>query len=95
MRRLAAAAEILAKRFGVEMSKGYTYRSGNTADKESASPSVIVYSRENKLLADTRSRMGASEDGAGQSRACVLPASRSKARKAAIAFLKLADTRRR
>lgn len=42
-----AAAEILAKRFGVEMSKGFTYDAANSAEGE---PSFIIYSRENKLL---------------------------------------------
>src|SRR5260370_18621584 len=41
------AAENLAKRFGVEMSKGFTYDVENSV---SGNPSLIVYSRENKLL---------------------------------------------
>jgi hypothetical protein len=43
------AAENLAKRFGVEMSKGFTYDVENSV---SGNPSLIVYSRENKLLLD-------------------------------------------
>ena len=41
------AAENLAKRFGVEMSKGFTYDVENSVN---GNPSLIVYSRENKLL---------------------------------------------
>jgi hypothetical protein len=41
------AAEILAKRFGVEMSKGFTYDESNSAE---GNPSFIIFSRENKLL---------------------------------------------
>ena len=41
------AAENLAKRFGVEMSKGFTYDESNSLEGE---PSWIIYSRENKLL---------------------------------------------
>src|SRR5262245_38725846 len=41
------AAETLAKRFGVEMSKGFTLDEANSAD---GNPSLIIYSRENKLL---------------------------------------------
>jgi hypothetical protein len=41
------AAETLAKQFGVEMSKGFTYDEANSAEGE---PSFIIYSRENKLL---------------------------------------------
>ena len=41
------AAEILAKRFGVEMSKGFTYDESNSLE---GNPSWIIYSRENKLL---------------------------------------------
>lgn len=41
------AAENLAKRFDVEMSKGFTYDEANSAEDN---PSFIIYSRENKLL---------------------------------------------
>lgn len=41
------AASNLAKRFEVEMSKGFTYDEANSADGH---PSFIIYSRENKLL---------------------------------------------
>ena len=41
------AAADLAKRFDVEMSKGFTYDEANSAE---GNPSFIIYSRENKLL---------------------------------------------
>jgi hypothetical protein len=45
-----AAAEIMARRFGVEMSKGTTLdRKNHVPD---GSPSTLIYTRENKLLAD-------------------------------------------
>ncbi len=52
------AAEILAKRFGVEMSKGYTF------DKEHSRevPSHLVFSRENKLLLDHPITQGRNPD---------------------------------
>jgi hypothetical protein len=43
------AAETLGKRFGVEMSKGFTLDEANSAE---GNPSLIIYSRENKLLLD-------------------------------------------
>lgn len=43
------AAESLGKRFGVEMSKGFTLDEANSAE---GNPSLIIYSRENKLLLD-------------------------------------------
>jgi hypothetical protein len=45
-----SAAEILAKRFEVDMSKGSTV--DPVAEKESKNPGWIVYSRENNLLVD-------------------------------------------
>lgn len=42
-----AAATNLAKRFEVDMSKGFTYDEANSAEDN---PSFIIYSRENKLL---------------------------------------------
>jgi hypothetical protein len=41
------AATNLAKRFDVDMSKGFTYDDANSAE---GNPSFIIYSRENKLL---------------------------------------------
>jgi hypothetical protein len=45
-----AAAEILAKRFDVDMSKGFTM--DPVSEKELKNPGWIVYSRENNLLVD-------------------------------------------
>src|SRR5215207_902585 len=42
------AAATLASRFGVDMSKGYTYDGENSV---AGSPSQLIFSRENKLLA--------------------------------------------
>ena len=46
-----SAAEILAKRFDVDMSKGFTLDPANS-EKGSKNPGWMVYSRENHLLAD-------------------------------------------
>src|SRR2546428_2194216 len=46
-----SAAEILAKRFDVDMSKGFTRDPANS-EKESKNSGWIVYSRENHLLAE-------------------------------------------
>ena len=42
------AAAALASRFGVEMSKGYTFDAANSM---AGNPTVLIFSRENKLLA--------------------------------------------
>src|SRR6185369_4643975 len=44
-----AAAQILAKRFDVEMSKGYVFDAEHSAP---ANPTLLIFSRENKLLVD-------------------------------------------
>src|SRR6185503_19297547 len=46
-----AAAETLGKRFGVDMSKGYTGDPQNY-DKESGNEGLIIYTRESGRLAD-------------------------------------------
>jgi hypothetical protein len=43
------AAESLAKRFGVEMNKGFTLDEANSAE---GNPSLLIFSRENHLLLD-------------------------------------------
>lgn len=45
------AAANLGKRFGVDMSKGYTFDEANQV-KDLDSPTILLYSRENKLLLD-------------------------------------------
>jgi hypothetical protein len=52
------AAATLASSFGVEMSKGYTFDPKNCAD---GSPTQLVFSRENKLLANHPITEGRSE----------------------------------
>jgi hypothetical protein len=44
-----AATQVLAKRFDVEMSKGYVF---DPEHSEADNPSLLVFSRENKLLLD-------------------------------------------
>ena len=55
-----AAAEILAKRFNVEMSKGFTLDPSHTVE-EQHNPGFIVYSRGNSLLLDHPITQGRSE----------------------------------
>lgn len=50
-RPFGVAADPLARRFGVDMSKGYTWDDENSP-KEFNNPGVIVYTRENGLLID-------------------------------------------
>lgn len=54
------AAENLGKRFGVEMSKGYTLDPANSLEKQNTS--LLVFSRENKLLLDHPITRGRSEE---------------------------------
>ena len=86
----AAAAEILAKRLGVDMSKGDTADPAN-ADKEFNSPEVIVYSRENHLLAEGALTNGRS-DAERVNRVLVFNGQSLKGPAGCAAFLKLADT---
>jgi hypothetical protein len=46
------AAEALGKRFGVEMSKGYTLDPENYVKESGGGPSALLFSRENKRLLD-------------------------------------------
>ena len=52
------AAENMAKPFGVEMSKGFTFDPDHSQD---GSPSILTYSRENKLLLDHAITQGRNE----------------------------------
>ena len=54
------AAENLGKRFDVSMSKGYTLDPANSLEKQSTS--LLVFSRENKLLLDHAITKGRSEE---------------------------------
>jgi hypothetical protein len=53
------AASVLSKRFGVEMSMGYTFDPKNSV---AGSPSDLIFSRENKLLANHPIADGRNED---------------------------------
>ena len=82
------AAAALGNRFGVDMSKGFTYDPANSAPN---SPSLLIFSRENKLLAthpitegrDQNERLNTVQSFTGQS---------LKGPDDSIAILKLADT---
>lgn len=86
----ASAAEVLAARLGVDMSKGDTADPAN-ADKESNSPYVLVYSRENRLLASHSITNGRS-DAERVNRVLVFAGQSLKGPQGSDAFLKLADT---
>ena len=85
-----SATELLAKRLGVDMSKGDTADPAN-ADKEFNSPEVIVYSRENHLLAENALTNGRS-DAERVNRVLVFSGQSLKGPAGSDAFLKLADT---
>jgi hypothetical protein len=85
-----SAAEILATRLGIEMSKGETIDPANT-DKEFGSPGVLVYSRENHLLADSSITNGRS-DTERVNRVIVFAGQSLKGPSGSEAFLKLAET---
>jgi hypothetical protein len=86
----SAAAEILARRLEVDMSKGYTTDPAN-ADKELDNPSVIVFSRENHLLAEHAITNGRN-DAERVKRILVFTGQSLKGPAGSDAFLKLADT---
>lgn len=85
-----SATEILAKKLGVDMGKGYTTDPAN-ADKELNNPSLIVYSRENHLLAEQTITNGRS-DAERVNRVIVFTGQSLKGPEGSNAFLKLADT---
>jgi len=84
------AAENLAKRFGVEMSKGFTFDTENSS-KDLGNPSLLVFSNENKLLLDhpiSRGRNGAEKIN----RVFTFTGQSLKGPEGSAAFLKLSDT---
>jgi len=84
------AADNLAKRFGVEMSKGYTTDSANS-DKESGNPGFLVFTRESGLLADHPITQG--RDSTERiNRVITFTGQSLKGPEGSAAFLKLADT---
>ena len=86
----ASAAEILAKRLGIDMSKGETLDPAN-ADKDLKTPSIIVYSRENRLLAEHAITNGRS-DVERINRVITFSGQSLKGPEGSDAFLKLAET---
>jgi hypothetical protein len=85
-----AAAEILATRLGIDLSKGYTVDPANAAREEN-NASVIVYSRENHLLAEHAISSGRNE-GERVNRVIVFTGQSLKGPEGSDAFLKLADS---
>lgn len=85
-----SAAEILAKKLGVEMSKGHTTDHANS-DKESNDPLVMVYSRENHLLLAHPITNGRN-DAERADRVMIFNGQSLKGPEGSEVFLKLADT---
>jgi len=85
-----SAAEILAKRFDVNMSKGFTLDPANS-EKESKNSGWIVYSRQNHLLADYPITQGRN-DSERVSRVMTFVGQSLKGPEGSEALLKLADT---
>ncbi|HEX8129218.1 MAG TPA: DUF4350 domain-containing protein [Pyrinomonadaceae bacterium] len=87
---MGAAAEKLAQKFGVGMSKAFTLDTANTPPEDN-NPGFIIYARENKSLGDhaiTRGR-DASER---VSRIITFTGQSLKGPEGSVAFMKLADT---
>lgn len=85
-----SAAEILAKRLGVDMSKAVTVDSANS-DKDSNDPGFIVYSRENHLLADHPITNGRNESE-HVNRVIAFAGQSLRGPEGSEPFMKLADT---
>jgi hypothetical protein len=85
-----SAAENLAKRFNVDMSKGSTRDPANH-DKESDNQTWLVYSRDNKLLLDHSITAGRN-DQEKISRVIAFNGQSLKGPDGSTVFLKLADT---
>ena len=85
-----SAAEVLAKRLGVDMSKAFTMDSADS-DQESNNPGFIVYSRENHLLADHPITNGRNESER-VNRVIAFAGQSLKGPEGSEAFMKLADT---
>ena len=85
-----SAAQNLAKRFEVDMSKGLTRDPAN-CEKDSGIETFIVYSRENKLLPDHPITQGRS-DAEKVSRVIAFSGQSLKGPDGSAVFLKLADS---
>jgi hypothetical protein len=83
----SGAAENIAKPFGVEMSKGFTF----DPDQSQGSPSILTYSRENKLLLDHAITQGRNE-AERINRVLTFAGQSLKGPDGSASFLKLADT---
>jgi hypothetical protein len=83
-----SAAQILATQFGVEMSKGYTFDSENS---EKGSPSLLIFSRENKLLVDHPITQGRNP-GEKVNRVMTFTGQSLKGPEGSVSFLQLAAT---
>jgi hypothetical protein len=86
----SSASEILAKRLGVDMSKGPAADPAN-ADKESNDPRIIVYSRGNHLLGDASITNGRNT-AERVNRVIVFNGQSLKGPEGGDALLKLSDT---
>ena len=85
-----SAAEILAKRFGVEMSKGVVHDAANR-DKDALSPDWLSFSRDNKLLLDHPITAGRT-DAEKVNRVFTFGGQSLKGPEGSWTFLKLGDT---
>lgn len=85
-----SAADVLATRLGVDMSKAFTVDTANS-DKESNNPGFIVYSRENHLLADHPIINGRNESER-LNRLIAFAGQSLKGPEGSEAFMRLADT---
>ncbi|MDQ6653007.1 MAG: hypothetical protein M3Y84_09715 [Acidobacteriota bacterium] len=85
-----SAADILARRLGVDMSNGFTEDPAN-ADPESKIPSALVYSRQNHLLADHPITNGRN-DSERVNRIIAFTGQSLKGPEGSDAFMKLSDT---
>jgi hypothetical protein len=82
------AAAALGNRFGVDMSKGFTYDPQNSAEK---SPSQLIFSRDNKLLM-THPITEGREQNERLNRVVSFTGQSLKGPEDSVAVLKLADT---
>jgi hypothetical protein len=85
-----AAAQNLAKRFEVEMSKGFVF---DGEHGEQGNPSVLVFSRENKLLLDTPITNGRN-DSEKTNRVLAFTGQAIKGPETSLVFLRLGEQAR-
>lgn len=82
------AASVLATRFGVDMSKGYTFDPQNSV---AGSPTQLIFSRENKLLANHSIAEGRNENERIKL-VCSFTGQSLKGPEGSVEILKLADS---